>query len=71
MARRRKSSRGACSVVACDTEAVRSLSRRRVASALTDLEVAEGRRAYLCKDHYKKYRKATKVDRTIDRITWQ
>lgn len=38
---------------------------------MTDLEVAEGRRAYLCKDHYKKYRKATKADRTIDRITWQ
>ncbi len=59
-----------CSVVGCEGEGVRSLSRRKVASAVTDVEVAEGRRAYLCRDHYKKYKKATRMDRTIDRLTW-
>ncbi len=30
----------------------------------------EGRRAYLCKLHYKEYKKATKGERTVDRLTW-
>ncbi len=70
MARRRGEESKTCAVVGCDNEAVRSLSRRKVADALTDAEVKEGRRAGLCRDHYKQYKKATKVDRTIDRLTW-
>lgn len=54
----------------CSTDPSRSLSRRKVADALSELTVAEGRRAYLCKEHYKEYKKATKVDRTVDRLTW-
>ncbi|MFQ5838706.1 MAG: hypothetical protein ACE5HJ_07985 [Thermoplasmata archaeon] len=70
MARRRGEQQTGCSVVGCDREAVRSLSRRKVVAALSDIEVAEGRRAPLCKDHYKRFKKATKVERTIDRLTW-
>jgi hypothetical protein len=70
MARRRSERRETCTVVGCDKDAVRSLSRRKVAKALSDVDVEEGRRAHLCKDHYKRYKKATKVERTIDRLTW-
>ncbi len=54
----------------CTNDPARSLSRRKVADALSEYDVAEGRRAYLCRDHYKQYKKATKVDRTVDRLTW-
>lgn len=67
---RKGGGRGPCSVEGCKNDAARSLSRRKVADALSESTVAEGRRAYLCKDHYKEYKKATKVDRTVDRLTW-
>lgn len=70
MARRGGEQVDVCSVVGCGKEAARSLSGRRVAKALPELELAEGRRAQLCRDHYKEFKKATKGDRTIDRLTW-
>lgn len=70
MARRRGERRETCSVVGCNGEAVRSLSRRKVTKALPDLDVEEGRRSHLCKEHYKRFKKATRVERTIDRLTW-
>ncbi|MEA2089640.1 MAG: hypothetical protein U9O89_02640 [Thermoproteota archaeon] len=47
-----------CSVVGCNKDAVRSLSAERVAAA--GLKVGSKRRAYLCKEHYKEFKKATK-----------
>ncbi len=70
MARRRGEHQRSCSVVGCGNDSVRSLSRRKVSEAVEDMEVAEGRRAYLCRDHYKKYKRATKADRTFDRLAW-
>lgn len=49
---------------------MRSLSYRKVRDALSDHGIQEARRAYLCKPHYKDYKKATKGERTIDRLTW-
>lgn len=69
MARRRSNSKRTCVVVGCDEAAARSLAYGKVKEAL-DASLEEERRAYLCKDHYKEYKKATKVDRTLDRITW-
>ncbi len=60
----------ACTVVGCENEAARSLSRRKVEKAVSELALEEGRRAYLCKEHYKQYKKATREERTIDRLTW-
>ncbi len=59
-----------CSVSGCDQEVTRSLSYRKVRDALSEHGIQEGRRAYLCKLHYKEYKKATKEERTVDRLTW-
>lgn len=70
MARRREKQQATCSVADCDQDALRSLPRRKVEKAVSELTLEEGRRAYLCREHYKKYKKATKQERTIDRLTW-
>lgn len=54
-----------CSVVGCDKEAVRSLSKEKVSAA--GLKVGEGRRSYLCKDHYKEFKKGTKKDKMLEK----
>jgi hypothetical protein len=54
-----------CSVTKCDKDAIRSLSSGKVTTA--GLKIGEKRRAYLCKEHYKKYKKASKKDRTIEK----
>jgi len=54
-----------CSVVGCDKEAVRSISREKVSAA--GLKVGETRRSYLCKDHYKEFKKETKKDKMLEK----
>ena len=54
-----------CSVAGCDKEAVRSLSREKVSAA--GLKVGETRRSYLCKDHYKEFKKETKKDKMLEK----
>ena len=53
-----------CSVKNCDKEAVRSLARDKVSSA--GLNVNEGRRSYLCREHYKEYKKGSKKDKLLE-----
>lgn len=52
-----------CSV--CGMEAVRSISSDKVKAA--GLKVGDDKRAYLCKEHYKEYKKKTKKDKTLDK----
>ncbi|MFQ6064735.1 MAG: hypothetical protein ACE5L6_04585 [Candidatus Bathyarchaeia archaeon] len=54
-----------CSVTGCAKEAVRSLSNQKVKSA--GLNVSPGRRAYLCKEHYKEYKKKTRKERRLEK----
>lgn len=54
-----------CSVVGCDKEAVRSLSNEKVSAA--GLKVGTARRAYLCKDHYKEFKKETKKEKMLEK----
>ncbi|MGZ4849984.1 MAG: hypothetical protein ACXV2C_01235 [Candidatus Bathyarchaeia archaeon] len=55
-----------CSVSGCGREAVRSLSSDKVKAA--GLNVSSGeKRAYICREHYKEYKKKTKKDKTIDK----
>jgi hypothetical protein len=54
-----------CSVVGCDKEAVRSLSKEKVSAA--GLKVSEARRSYLCKDHYKEFKKGTKKEKMLEK----
>jgi hypothetical protein len=53
-----------CSVEGCSEEAIRSVNVAKVKNA--GLKV-NGRRAYLCKEHYKDYKKGSKKDRQIEK----
>jgi hypothetical protein len=44
---------------------VRSLSAEKVKAA--GLKVTNERRAYLCKEHYKEYKKKTRKDKQIEK----
>jgi uncharacterized protein YlaI len=52
-----------CSI--CGMEAIRSISSDKVKAA--GLKVGDDKRAYLCKEHYKEYKKKTKKDKTLDK----
>lgn len=54
-----------CNVQGCGQEAVRSLSAEKVKHA--GLRVTDDRHAYLCKVHYKEYKKKTKKDKQIEK----
>ena len=54
-----------CSVSNCDKDAVRSIATGKVTAA--GLKIDAERRAYLCKEHYKEFKKATKKDRTLEK----
>lgn len=53
-----------CAVAGCEEEAIRSVSVLKAKAAGLDVE---GRRAYLCKEHYKEYKKGSKKDKRIER----
>jgi len=53
-----------CSVSNCDKDAIRSLSREKVSSA--GLKVDGEKRSYLCREHYKEYKKASKKDKLLE-----
>lgn len=55
-----------CSISGCGREAVRSLSAEKVRSAGLNVGSDE-RRAYLCKEHYKEYKKKTKKEKMVER----
>jgi hypothetical protein len=58
-----------CSVNGCQNPAERSLSRAETGGS--GLSVGgEGRRVYLCHDHYKEWKKATKKSRSLERSRW-
>jgi hypothetical protein len=52
-------------VPGCSGDAVRSLSAEKVKTA--GLKVSSERRAYLCKEHYKEYKKKTKKDKQLEK----
>jgi len=53
-----------CSVSNCDKDAIRSLPREKVSS--TGLKVDGEKRSYLCREHYKEYKKASKKDKLLE-----
>ena len=58
-----------CEVEGCGNKAQRSLSRSELGSS--GLKVGgDGRRVYLCHDHYKEWKKATRQSRTLERARW-
>jgi len=58
-----------CSVEGCGAPAVRSLAAEKVHAV--GLRIQSGRRAYLCKEHYREFKKLTKKDREIERLRYK
>ena len=54
-----------CSVKNCDKDAVRSIAREKASAA--GLKVEETKRSYLCRDHYKEYKKGSKKDKLLEK----
>lgn len=53
-----------CSISGCGKDAVRSLSTEKVSAA--GLKVSGTRKSYLCKDHYKEYKKKSKKEKMLE-----
>ena len=58
-----------CSVEGCSNDAIRSISLNTVRSS--GLKLKDTKRAYLCQEHYKEFKKRSKADRKIDSLRWQ
>jgi hypothetical protein len=57
-----------CCVSGCGKEAARSISGEKVRMA--GLKIGGEKRAYLCKDHYKEYKKKTKKDKQLEKMRY-
>lgn len=72
MSPRREKEAETCEIIGCDEEAVRSIPSGKVKSALPDESIEKERgRMRICKKHYREYKKATKEDRELQRLSWQ
>jgi hypothetical protein len=58
-----------CNVGGCSNKAERSLSREEMAGSGLSAS-GEGRRVYLCREHYKAWKKATKKGKDLQRARW-
>lgn len=59
--------RGAkCNASGCEDDGIRSLNALKVQDAGIDLTTS-GKKAVLCRKHYKEWKKETKKDRDLDR----
>ncbi len=72
----RKSKTGAikdkCGVTGCNEESKRAVSYKKVKSSLPNLKFDNPlKRIQLCKKHYKEFKKATKTERDLERLTWE
>jgi hypothetical protein len=60
-----------CDVTKCDQKPKRAVSLKKLRKALPSLKIdKESKRVHLCKEHYKEFKKATKTERTLERLTW-
>lgn len=55
-----------CDVTGCENGAERSLSGKKVEKSDLSLKESTGRQVHLCKEHYREYKKFTKVDRKLE-----
>jgi len=58
-----------CLVAQCGAPSVRHLSLAEARKGFPDLP-EKGRRAPLCREHYRDWKKATRESRKLDRLTW-
>jgi hypothetical protein len=59
-----------CSVQGCEQMAERSMSGSKVSMARDLVVGSSNRRVYLCREHYKEWKKVTKEDRENERARW-
>jgi hypothetical protein len=57
-----------CGVAGCSETAVKSYTREACEKAGLTAADEKARRMHLCKEHNKKFKKATKTDRTIEQL---
>ena len=62
---------GKCGVQDCKEQGHKSLSTKKVKSALPNLRLKEerGKRVHLCKKHYKEFKRKTKKEKAITELT--
>ena len=58
-----------CIVPGCGAPSVRHLALGEAKKAFSDLP-EKGRRAPLCRDHYREWKKTTKEARKLERLGW-
>jgi hypothetical protein len=58
-----------CSVVGCGGDAVRSISKEKFKGVELDVG-GSGRRVYLCKEHYKIFKKHRRKIERYERMRW-
>jgi hypothetical protein len=58
-----------CLVPGCGAPSVRHLALAEARKAFSDLP-EKGRRAPLCREHYRAWKKATREARTLQRLGW-
>jgi hypothetical protein len=59
-----------CSVNGCENSAERSISGSKASMASDLVANTSNKRVYLCRQHYKEWKKATKEDRENERARW-
>jgi hypothetical protein len=59
-----------CDIVDCGKTAERAVSGKKVEKAGLALSSDPDKRAHLCRDHYRDFKKKTKKDRVIERLDW-
>ena len=65
---RQKESADKCDAVGCESDSTRSLSRKKVEASVDFSFGGDGKKVALCKEHYRKFKKATKEERTLDSL---
>jgi len=58
-----------CNVSDCNNDGFRSLNTKKVEEAGLRVSVS-GKKAALCKEHYKEWKKETKEDRSLERARY-
>lgn len=59
-----------CNISGCKNQAVRSIPVQKAREVLSEVNVS-GKRAHLCKQHYKEFRKKTRKDRELETLNWK
>jgi hypothetical protein len=61
-----------CSVSGCEEKVKKAVSYKKIQKVLPKLKFDKpGKRVHLCKEHYKEFKKVTKNERKLEKLTWE